>query len=185
MKAIKNLLVVLGFGLLSASAWAQCAPGGQFIEQQGQGVTYGICTYPSGNYYTHGANETPVPTGSGSSGSSGSARPQPPKVINRYGAVAYDLKAGYVGKSSNASSTKEANAAALAECNSKGCQIISSYSNQCVAVAYGYKKSSLAVGRIFTANSMSSSSASDKVLKACAHHAKNCQVILSECSKYN
>jgi hypothetical protein len=182
MKTIKNLLVVLGFGLLSATAWAQCAPGGQFIEQQGQGVTYGICTYPSGNYYTHGANETPVPTGSGSSGGSGSARPQPPKVINKYGAVALNKSGGSFGSVRMASSEQEAIQGALADCGGKGCSIFSSYKNQCVAMAWGKKNRG---GMNFQAFSLQSSDAENSALKKCTtSKAQNCQIVLSECSKY-
>jgi hypothetical protein len=183
MKAIKNLLVVLGFGLLSASAWAQCAPGGQFIEQQGQGVTYGICTYPSGNYYTHGANETPVPTGSGSSGSSGSARPQPPKVVNRYGAVAWNTKSNLFDSTYNADSRSAAEQSALSKCGA-GCKIISSYSNQCTALAIGYPKKGKG-SYVTPASNINSKTAESKALASCSIKAKNCQIVLSECSKYN
>ena len=181
MKAIKNLLLVLGFGLLSATAWAQCAPGGQFIEQQGQGVTYGICTYPSGNYYTHGANETPVPTGSGSSGSSGSAQPQPPKIINRYGAVAWNSATNNFSSAKNESSKSQANSVALAGCG-VGCKIMNSYANSCIAVAWGAKK----VGSTtITASNPNLQIAESNALAKCNRSkAQNCQIVLSECSKY-
>ena len=180
MKAIKNLLVVLGFGLLSASAWAQCAPGGQFIEQQGQGVTYGICTYPSGNYYTHGANETPVPTGSGSSGGSGSARPQPPKVINRYGAVAWNNKTGGFDSAYNEDSRVKAEASALKKCG-VGCIVVSSYSNQCVAVAHGLVKKGGVTPISFGTQK---TTAEANALKLCKDKgATNCQIMMpAECS---
>jgi hypothetical protein len=185
MKTIKNLLVVLGFGLLSATAWAQCAPGGQFIEQQGQGVTYGICTYPSGNYYTHGANETPVPTGSGSSGSSGSARPQPPKIINRYGAVAMNSKTGGYDSSFGQDSSKQASKQALDKCGS-GCRIIATYANTCAAMSWGsYQNSSAKNGKTSVEFGANSQIAEANALKSCkAKGNQNCQIVFSECSKY-
>jgi hypothetical protein len=174
---------VLGFGLLSASAWAQCAPGGQFIEQQGQGVTYGICTYPSGNYYTHGANETPVPTGSGSSGSSGSARPQPPKIINRYGAFAYDRSNNKFGYGNNKSSQSLANAEALKSCATKGCKVFGTYSNQCAALVWGKKRTD--GGIVMFDVALNQRNAEEAALRSCSKKAQNCQVLISECSKYN
>jgi hypothetical protein len=186
MKAIrilKGFLVVLGLGLLGSAAWAQCAPGGQFIEQQGQGVTYGICTYPSGNYYTHGANETPVPTGSGSSGGSGSARPQPPKVINRYGAVAWNNKTGGFDSAYNEDSRVKAEASALKKCG-VGCIVVSSYSNQCVAIGFGSLKKGRG-GYRGVATNLIPKVAESKAFASCNAKANNCQIILSECSKYN
>jgi hypothetical protein len=182
MKAIKNLLVVLGLGLLSATAWAQCAPGGQFIEQQGQGVTYGICTYPSGNYYTHGANETPVPTGSGSGGSRGSSAPSKPRVLDsKYGAVALDMKTGGFDSAYGEVSEAVAKRNALARCKSKSCKIIGSYRNTCVAVARGSSK-----GRSPTPVDFATQKdlAESKALSKCkAEGASNCRIIMpAECS---
>ena len=186
VRVLKGSLVGLVLGVLSATAWAQCAPGGQFIEQQMQGYTTGFCTYPSGNYYNHGVNETPVPTGNGSSGDSSSStysRPQPPKIINRYGAVALNKSGGSFGSTRMASSEQEAIKGALADCGGTGCSIFSSYKNQCVAMAWGKKNKG---GMNFQAFSLQSADAENSALKKCTtSKAQNCQIVLSECSKYN
>jgi hypothetical protein len=183
MKAIKNLLVVLGLGLLSATAWAQCAPGGQFIEQQGQGVTYGICTYPSGNYYTHGANETPVPTGSGSGGSRGSSAPSKPRVLDsKYGAVALDMKTGGFDSAYGEVSEAVAKSKALQKCASKNCKIIGYYRNTCTALARGQISKTRGVTPI--QYGITKAIAESKALARCeAIGAKDCKIIMpAECS---
>jgi hypothetical protein len=182
MKTIKNLLVVLGLGLLSATAWAQCAPGGQFIEQQGQGVTYGICTYPSGNYYTHGANETPVPTGSGSGGSRGSSAPSKPRVLDsRYGAVALDMKTGAFDSAYGEVSESEAKRNALRKCASKNCKILGTYRNTCTAVSRGNNKKG---SPTFAVGDVQKGVAESKALARCEEYgASNCRIIMpAECS---
>ena len=185
MKAIrilKGFLVVLGLGLLSSTAWAQCAPGGQFIEQQGQGVTYGICTYPSGNYYTHGANETPVPTGSGSGGGRGSSAPSKPRVLDsRYGAVALDFKTGNFNSAYGEDSETNAKRNALTRCGSKNCKLIANYRNTCVAVAWG----NLVKQGISRAGfGITTSLAEQNALQVCSKQGgRNCKIMMpAECS---
>ena len=170
MKAIKNLLLVLGFGLLSATATAQNPETGALMTDPNVGCAYGYGQYGYMN------------CGGGSGGSSGSARPQPPKVINRYGAVALNKSGGSFGSVRMASSEQEAIQGALADCGGKGCSIFSSYKNQCVAMAWGKKNRG---GMNFQAFSLQSSDAENSALKKCTtSKAQNCQIVLSECSKY-
>jgi hypothetical protein len=145
-------------------------------------VTYGICTYPSGNYYTHGANETPVSTGSGSGGSRGSSAPSKPRVLpSKYGAVALDFKTGNFNSAYGETSEAIAKKNALARCNSKSCKIIGSYSNQCVAVAHGLVKKGGVTPISFGTQK---TTAEANALKLCKDKgATNCQIMMpAECS---
>ena len=170
MKTIKNLLVVLGFGLLSATATAQNPETGALMTDPNIGCAYGYDQY---GYMNCG----------GSGGSSGSARPQPPKVINRYGAIAWNTQTNLFDSAYNENSAATAKQLALTRCGN-GCRVISSYSNQCVAAAIGSPKN----GRgtyIATSPNINSKIAESKALASCNAKAKNCQIVLSECSKYN
>jgi hypothetical protein len=183
MKAIrilKSSLVGLVLGLLSMSAWAQvCGDGGQIVSNGGSllCVNGSAGTRPYGSHTYDGV-------GAPSSGAGGSvSRPQPPKVINRYGAVAWGNKTNKFYSSKNESTKTQANAVALAGCG-KDCKIISTYANTCTAVAWGVKKNSK--GSITLPESDSNLKvAESKALASCNAKANNCQIILSECSKYN
>ena len=169
MKVIKSLLVVLGFGLLSAIAHAQNPETGALMTDPNIGCAYGYDQY---GYMNCG----------GSSGSSGSARPQPPKVVNRYGAVAYDPVTGTVATSKLQDSLLTAKQNALSQCGKKSCMIAASYSNQCVGVAWGSAKRG---SQVIAEAGTSIQVAQNNALKKCSRLAKNCQIYLSECSKYN
>ena len=182
IRVLKRSLIGLFLGLLSVTAWAQCAPGGQFIEQQMQGYTTGFCTYPSGNYYNHGVNETPIPTNSGSSGSGGSSAPSKPRVLaSKYGAVALDMKTGGFASSYGEVSEAVAKRNALSRCKSKSCKIVASYWNTCAAVARGtLKKGSPTPVAYDTQKKLAES----KALARCeSTGASNCRIIMpAECS---
>ena len=171
MKTIKNLLIVLGlgFGLLSATATAQNPETGALMTDPNVGCAYGYDQY---GYMNCG----------GSSGSSGSARPQPPKVVNRYGAVAMNLNTGLFDSAYNEDSRATAETIALSKCGA-GCKIISSYGNQCAAVGLGTAKNGKGGYRGIATN-RDPKVAESKALASCNAKAKNCQIILSECSKY-
>jgi hypothetical protein len=60
--------------------------------------------------------------------------------------------------------------------------IAASYSNQCVGVAWGsVKRGSQVIAEAGTSIQV----AQNNALKKCSRLAKNCQIYLSECSKYN
>jgi hypothetical protein len=170
MKTIKNLLLVLGFGLLSASASAQNPETGALMTDPNVGCAYGYGQY---GYMNCG----------GSAGSSGSARPQPPKVVNRYGAIAWNNKTGAFDSAVNQDSKKKAVSVALNKCG-KDCTIVSTYANQCTSVVWGQKNSG-STGKLFYGNSLNQSTAESQALQNCSKAARNCQVFISECSKYN
>ena len=170
MKTIKSLLVVLGFGLLSATASAQNPETGALMTDPNIGCAYGYDQY---GYMNCG----------GSGGSSGSARPQPPKVINRYGAFAYDRSNNKFGYGNNKNSQSLANAEALKSCATKGCKIFGTYSNQCAALVWGKKRTD--GGIVMFDVALNQRNAEEVALRSCSKKAQNCQVLISECSKYN
>jgi hypothetical protein len=169
MKTIKNLLLVLGFGLLSATATAQNPETGALMTDPNVGCAYGYGQY---GYMNCG----------GSGGSSGSARPQPPKVINRYGAVAWNSATNNFSSAKNESSKSQANSVALAGCG-VGCKIMNSYANSCIAVAWGAKK--VGSTTITESNPNLQIAESNALAKCNRSKAQNCRIVLSECSKYN
>ena len=171
MKTIKNLLVVLGFGLLSATATAQNPETGALMTDPNVGCAYGYGQYGYMN------------CGGGSGGSSGSARPQPPKIINRYGAFAYDRSNNKFGYGNNKSSQSLANAEALKSCATKGCKVFGTYSNQCAALVWGKKRTD--GGIVMFDVALNQRNAEEAALRSCSKNAQNCQVLISECSKYN
>src|SRR5262245_24156153 len=71
-------------------------------------------------------------------------RPSPPVVwADSWGAVVFDKKAGGKGLATNQPSKSEAIRIAMNECRSGGfsdCEVITTYYNQCVAVAWGGDK---------------------------------------------
>ena len=168
MKTIKSLLVVLGFGLLSATASAQNPETGALMTDPNIGCAYGYDQY---GYMNCG----------GSGGSSGSARPQPPKVINRYGAVAWNNATNNFSSAKNESSKSQANSVALAGCG-VGCKIMNSYANSCIAVAWGAKK--IGSTTITESNPNLQIAESNALAKCNRSKAQNCKIVLSECSKY-
>lgn len=79
MKTIKNLLVVLGFGLLSATATAQNPETGALMTDPNVGCAYGYDQY---EYMNCG----------GLGGGRGSSAPSKPRVLaSKYGAIALYL----------------------------------------------------------------------------------------------
>jgi hypothetical protein len=166
MKTIKNLLLVLGFGLLGATATAQNPETGALMTDPNVGCAYGYGQYGYMN------------CGGGSGGSSGSAQPQPPKIINRYGAVAVGKK-GF-DSSYNQSSQDDASKTALSKCGD-GCSILATYKNQCVGLVSGKKNGG---SLLFLGYSLKENIAQNNAFKNCSKTAKNCKLIAVECSKY-
>ena len=170
MKTIlRSLFMGLVLSLANASTFAQNPETGALMTDPNVGCAYGYDQY---GYMSCG----------GASGSGGSARPQPPKVINRYGAVAMNVSTGIYDSAYNENSRAIAEKSALSKCGN-GCKIISSYSNQCTAIGLGTTKSGRG-GYQTTATNISSKIAESNALASCNAKAKNCQIVLSECSKY-
>jgi hypothetical protein len=172
IRILQSVLVGLVVGLLNVSAWAQNPETGALMTDPNVGCAYGYGQYGYMN------------CGGGSNGrGAGSSRTQPPKIINRYGAVAMNLNTGFFDSVYNESSRTTAEKSALSKCGS-GCILISSYSNQCAAVGFGKAKNGKGGYRGIATNP-DSKVAESKALASCNAKANNCQIILSECSKYN
>jgi hypothetical protein len=159
--------------VLSGEAFAQCADGANLYD----GVCYGV----------HGATPYGSVTGDGlppqgSSGSTNSGRSQPTQtvIVDRFGAVAFDNTANSYGYSSNQSSKAEAAQEAIKSCAQSGCRIVGTYANTCAAFAWGKTKS----GGITRFEGGTTKEIAEVVaLQACNKKAKNCQILMSECSK--
>ena len=168
MKTIKNLLVVLGFGLLSATATAQNPETGALMTDPNIGCAYGYDQY---GYMNCG----------GSGGGRGSSTPSKPRVLaSKYGAIALNMKGAGFDSTYSEVSEAEAKRNALAKCGST-CKILGSYRNTCAAVAWGLIKKR---GMVFTELNPQKSIVETKALSKCnASGAKNCKIMMSaECS---
>lgn len=175
IRLLQSLLIALGVFSGVVFAHGEC-PGTGVIDYSSM-----TCFFPDGSSppMTIG-----VPSSGSSSGSSGSARPQPPKIINRYGAVAMNLRTSLFDSANNEGSQRAAEKLALSKCGA-GCKIISSYWNQCAAIGYGQSKKNSKAGYQTVGVNLNPKIAESKALASCNAKANNCQIILSECSKYN
>jgi hypothetical protein len=174
IRLLQSLLIALGVFSGVVFAHGEC-PGTGVIDYSSM-----TCFFPDGSSppMTIG-----VPSSGSSSGSSGSARPQPPKIINRYGAFAYDRSNNKFGYGNNKSSQSLANAEALKSCATKGCKVFGTYSNQCAALVWGKKRTD--GGIVMFDVALNQRNAEEAALRSCSKKAQNCQVLISECSKYN
>ena len=106
--------------------------------------------------------------------------PAPKQKPSSYGAVAWNLKKGSYGSASKQASKQAATDMAMQRCGDTSCEVATWYANQCVAVSYGVQsnkkylwQSSLGLTKV---------KAERQALKECAADAKNCKILLSECS---
>lgn len=135
--------------------------------------------YPIGGQGAAGC--APIPNYGGSSINGGESRPQL-SWVTTWGAVAIDGGRRAMGASTGAKSKYEAEAAATADCRSRGgwagCgQRVLAYENQCVAVVTGDN-----TNKAIAAESIEI--ASDLALKSCTEeHDTNCHVYYSSCTK--
>ena len=104
--------------------------------------------------------------------------PAPKQKPSSYGAVAENKRTGLIGTSSNQSTKRASTDLALQRCGND-CEITMTYSNQCMAYAYGTTKKGTGVS---VWNGLTQSKAERKALLECSKHAKNCKILLSECS---
>ena len=105
----------------------------------------------------------------------------PPPIIQKpssYGAVAWGN--GYYGSVVNQATKQNAIDAALQKCGSGDCQVRTTYWNQCVAVSYGALKAGTSYWQSAVATTQSK--AEKDSIKSCNKRAKNCKILLSECS---
>jgi hypothetical protein len=104
--------------------------------------------------------------------------PAPKQKPSSYGAVAWGN--GYYGSAVNQATKQNAIDAALQKCGSGDCQVRTTYWNQCVAVSYGALKAGTSYWQSVVATTKSK--AEKDSIKSCSKKAKNCKILLSECS---
>ena len=115
----------------------------------------------------------------GRNNGSGSAPVYVPTKPSKYGAVAWDNKAGVYGYSVGQPSKRLAKLEAIKDCNSAGCKVVSNFANTCTAAAFGHKPSG---GYYNIQGDVNKSVAEKMALSACNAEARNCEIIMSECS---
>lgn len=103
-----------------------------------------------------------------------------PTKPSKYGAVAWNNKNNEFGSSFLQTSSRAAKKQALINCGGGDCKIISTYSNQCVALAWGQKPNGFSFGPIKYNHSLDQ--AKTEALDACNAEASNCQIYVADCS---
>jgi hypothetical protein len=156
------LLVTFCLGSFwSPASFAQSCGAG-FIQEGGQG--YMLCV-PVEAYY---------PPQSAPSAEAVAL----PQWATRWGAIAYDSKAGRFGGKEGLDSKRKAEKAAIKECKKNGgsaCKIVTSYYNQCGAIAWG-------------SNLLTASRGPDRdvtiqqAVESCNNNSNNCQAYYAGCS---
>ena len=186
-KSLKDQVVKLSLMLVSgALLWSSggvqevkaqvCGDGGQYAPDNINGVVTPVCIGGSaGNriYGTHPYDGYGPPPPANNTA--------PPPVIQKpssYGAVAWGN--GYYGSVVNQATKQNAIDAALQKCGSGDCQVRTTYWNQCVAVSYGVLKAGTSYWQSVVATTKSK--AERDSIKSCSKRAKNCKILLSECS---
>lgn len=173
MKSMLKQLVKVGVilsAMVAGSVWAQqCGVG--FMGPEGLCHNTGLGgTVPLG---TPGIERGSYPSNGGSGGYS--SYPTAPALRSSFGAVAFDPTTSSYGYASKQTSKQASIQAALNDCGSRGCKIVSTYSNQCVALAGGDKY-------VATGSNINPKLAAQKALKNCSAKTRNCQILVSECS---
>jgi hypothetical protein len=94
-------------------------------------------------------------------------------------------KTGLYDSSFGQDSSKQASKQALDKCG-LGCRVIATYANTCAAMSLGVRGQGKNSGRTSVEFGENSQAAEVNALKSCkAKGAQNCQIVFSECSKYN
>ena len=187
---IKNQMVKMSLMLVSgALLWSSggvqevkaqvCGDGGQYAPDNINGVVTPVCIGGSaGNriYGTHPYDGYGPPPPANNTA--------PPPVIQKpssYGAVAWDLKKGYVGTASQQASKQAAIDMAMQRCGTDNCEIIREYANQCMAIVYGAQLKG-SKSKSFLRAGLTKNTAEKNALVACRKGARDCKVFASECS---
>ena len=107
--------------------------------------------------------------------------PAPKQKPSSYGAVAWDLKKGYVGTASQQASKQAAIDMAMQRCGTDNCEIIREYANQCMAIVYGAQLKG-SKSKSFLRAGLTKNTAEKNALAACHKGARDCKIFVSECS---
>ena len=187
-QAIKAGLIVVSGALLWTNGGAvkqvHAEPWGDGVCRAGWYVDdhYG-CVSADGACYYHpnGASNPDCSMGSGiTNNSNGGFNTPARQKPSSYGAVAWDEKRGLYGSASKQASKQAAIDMALQRCNSSNCEIMMEYDNQCTAVAYGLEKGGTYFWQF--SSGLTQSKAVRVATAKCSKRAKNCKILLSECS---
>jgi Domain of unknown function (DUF4189) len=158
------LFAAFCFGLFWSPVGLAQNCGSAFVQQGGGDAGYIICT-PVEDYQ-------PVDQAAAAQQALG------PEWATRWGAIAYDGKAGHFGGKEGLESKRRAEKAAIKECKKNGgsaCKVITSYYNQCGAMAWGN-------------NFMAASRGPDRdvtiqqAVASCNNNSGNCQAYYAGCS---
>ena len=106
--------------------------------------------------------------------------PAPKQKPSSYGAVAWNLKKGSYGSASKQASKQAATDMAMQRCGDTSCEVATWYANQCVAVSYGVQSNKKYLWQ--SSLGLTKAKAERQALKECTADAKNCKILLSECS---
>ncbi|PPT43480.1 hypothetical protein XarjCFBP7653_00615 [Xanthomonas arboricola] len=104
------------------------------------------------------------------------------KWESRWGAIAIDDSTGSVGTSSDLKSKSDAASKAISTCaleDSKRCKLITTYSNQCIALAWPSIKGKPAS----TGLAQDESYAKTRAVNNCNESGGDCKAVYSACSK--
>jgi Domain of unknown function (DUF4189) len=162
-----NGLLSLAF-LFAASSWCSdsiaqsCGVG--FIQEGGQG--YILCVPVESYYPPQNEPSTQTQTVSG------------PQWSTRWGAIAYDGKAGRFGGKEGFDNKRKAEKAAIKECKKNGgsaCKIVTSYYNQCGAMAWGNNLMTASRGPDYDVTIQ-------QAVTSCNKNSTNCQAYYAGCS---
>ena len=193
-KSIKDQVVKAGLIVVSgALLWANGGAVKQVnAEPWGDGVCragwyvddhYG-CVSADGACYYHpnGASNPDCSIGSGNTNNSNGGFNTPIRQEpSSYGAVAWDLKKGYVGTASQQASKQAAIDMAMQRCGTDNCEIIREYANQCMAIVYGAQLKG-SKSKSFLRAGLTKNTAEKNALAACHKGARDCKIFVSECS---
>ena len=161
-----------------AEAWGEgvCRAGWYVDDYYGCVSADGAC-----HYNPNGASNPDCSISSGNTNNSNGGFDVPKRQTpSSYGAVAWDEKRGLYGSASKQASKQAAIDMALQRCNSSNCEIMMEYANQCTAVAYGLEKGGTYFWQF--SSGLTQSKAVRVATAKCSKRAKNCKILLSECS---
>ena len=184
-QAVKLSLMLVSGALVWTSGGVQeaqaqvCGDGGQYTFHNAGGVTTPICVGGSSGNRVYGTHPydgygPPPPVNNTA----------PPPVIQKpssYGAVAENKKTGLIVGASKQASKQASINTALQKCGDlDNCAIAVEYSNQCVVATYGRQLN----GRYWVdyGFGLTKTKAEKSGIMKCSKRAKNCKILLSECS---
>lgn len=181
-KTCISLGMVFSFWVSNAALANICGDGGTFVwEPNGNNSCYGGSqgNRPFGTHPRDGLGPLPVDNrgGNATNNSGGGGRTV---VRDSWGAVAFDNSRNSYGYSVGLSTRADAEQSAISDCGGGSCKTLSTFKNSCAALAGGRNRS----GGAYVSSEWHPNPkiAEQLALTACSKKAKNCQILMSECS---